>query len=399
MKNLINLKVKLLISCVLVLLSILLHAQPTYTSELKNDLMVSSNVYEFDLYLIQTGTTALELANFQAAITVNAAFVNGGTITPSIVSGTSDLNASQQPTSIAYDAAQNCIKLAPKAPPRTLNPGAGTSATNGTLISLTGTRVCRIRLSNTASFGNFPVSPLWNFTLQPYRTMVTAFVGPADHKENTVITLAQSHSKSLDLTFYTQGLFNSSTSKLNKVQDYVSGSAVDKYAGLVSDLVTVQLASTSAPYSVAYTATNVNLNTNGSCRIPIPGNYTGNYYIVVKHRNSVETWSKSGGESFTGNSTAYNFTTAATQAYASNHKNLGGVWGSYSGDVNQDGFIEAADLNAIYNKNVNFARGFIPEDLTGDSFVESTDLNMVYNNNVNFVRLNTPANPVGKSKN
>jgi hypothetical protein len=400
MKNLLKPTVKLLITCILLAHSMLLHAQPTYTSELKNDLMVSSTVYEFDLYLTRTGTTPLELANFQAAITVNPAFVNGGTITPSIVSGTSDLNTAQQPSSIAFSATQNCIKIAPKAPPRTLDPGTLTSATNGTLVSITGTRVCRVRLTNTTAFGNFPVAPVWNFTLQPYRTMVTAFVGPTDHKVNTIITLAESHSKTLDLTLYTQGLYDATAGTLRKVKDVdVLNAIVDKYAGLTADLVTVQLAAIDAPYTVAYSATNVNLNTNGSCRVPLPGSLTGNYYVVIKHRNSVETWSKTGGESFTGNAIAYNFTTSASQAYASNQKNLGsGVWGLYSGDINQDGFVENVDLNSIYNKNINFARGYSAEDLTGDSYVENADLTLVYNNNVSFVRWNTPAHPVGKKK-
>ncbi len=41
---------------------------------------------------------------------------------------------------------------------------------------------------------------------------------------------------------------------------------------------------------------------------------SGTYYLVVRHFNSIETWSKSGGETLTGDSSIYNydFTTSIT---------------------------------------------------------------------------------------
>jgi hypothetical protein len=42
----------------------------------------------------------------------------------------------------------------------------------------------------------------------------------------------------------------------------------------------------------------------------------GTYYIHLKHRNSIETWSKSGGEVYnTGNLNSYDFTTSDAQAF------------------------------------------------------------------------------------
>lgn len=407
MKQHLKMFIRLSIACVIMVVALTTHAQnPTYTSELRSDLMVSASVYEFDLYLTRTGSTPLEMANFQAAILINPAFVNGGTITPTIVGSTSDLNAAQMPTSVAYSQALNCIELAPKAPPRTLNPGNSTSSTDGTYISTLGTRVCRIRLTNSVDFANTGIDPIWNFSLQPYRTVVTAYVGPATSKVNTMITLAESHSKTLNLTVITEGLWDEGTASLKKVQDADADyNQFDKFPGLTCDTVTIQLAETTDPYNILYSASGINLNTNGRCRISVPGNLAGNYYIIVKHRNSVETWSKSAGESFAGNSTTFDFTTSASQSFGSNMKEVSvGKFALYSGDVSgptpdtQDGYIDLYDLNAVYNLNVESAYGFRTEDITGDGFVDLSDLNIVYNNNVNSVGMNTPPNPAGKKK-
>jgi hypothetical protein len=347
----------------------------------------------------------MEMANFQAAISINPAFVNGGAITATLVGGSSDLNAAQIPTSIGYDAALNCIKIAPKSPPRTLNPGTSTSSTNGTLISTTGTKVCRINLSNSVDFSNTTLNPIWNFTIQPYRTVVTAFVGTPTAKVNTLITLAESHSKTLNLAVLTEGNFDSGTELLRKAQDADADfNTWDKFSGLTADTVTVQLAEVDSPWNILYTVHGVNLNTNGNCRVSVPGNFTGNYYIIVNHRNCVETWSKAGGESFSGNTVSYDLTSSASQAFGSNLKQVSDTkYALFAGDVSsatdvKDGYIDFFDLQNVYNLNVLSSFGYQNADVTGDGFVDFFDLQIVYNNNVNSIGMNTPPNPAKKHK-
>ena len=60
-------------------------APPTYNAELKNDVYTAPNVYEFDIYLTRTGTTALRLMATQFDITYNTAMINGGTITAEVL--------------------------------------------------------------------------------------------------------------------------------------------------------------------------------------------------------------------------------------------------------------------------------------------------------------------------
>src|ERR1039457_26984 len=63
---------------------------PTYTCTLANDVQTAANVYEFDFYILRTGTNVFELSGFQIGLTYNAAALNGGTLTTIWVSGTTD---------------------------------------------------------------------------------------------------------------------------------------------------------------------------------------------------------------------------------------------------------------------------------------------------------------------
>ena len=162
---------------------------PQYYCDIRNHSFVSSQVYEFDIFLTRSGATPLELANYQAAIQLNPLIVAGGTLTPSIVAGSSQLNASQQPTHIAFDASTQTLKIAPQAPPRTLNPG-NTSTTNGTLIpGDEGYRVCRVQLNSNLPFGQAAMNPVWNFDVDPYNTVVSAFTG----SETAKVKIGRAH--------------------------------------------------------------------------------------------------------------------------------------------------------------------------------------------------------------
>ncbi|HOS48099.1 MAG TPA: hypothetical protein PLG57_05655 [Bacteroidia bacterium] len=60
----------------------------------------------------------------------------------------------------------------------------------------------------------------------------------------------------------------------------------------VCDSVTVELHSTTSPFALLYTTKNV-LATNGTGSFLFPSATLGNsYYVVIHHRNSIETWSK-----------------------------------------------------------------------------------------------------------
>ncbi len=83
------------------------------------------------------------------------------------------------------------------------------------------------------------------------------------------------------------------------------------------------------------------------------------------------------------NNLSYNFTTAANKSYGSNQKqiDLSPIqFGLYSGDVNEDGIIDASDLSEVDNDASNSVSGYVNTDVNGDDFVDASDLSIVDNN-------------------
>jgi hypothetical protein len=123
---------------------------------------------------------------------------------------------------------------------------------------------------------------------------------------------------------------------------------------------------------------------NGTSPVSFTGLNAGNYYLVVKHRNSIETWSATL-QTFGTSTLGYDFTTSATQAYGSNMILKGTKWCIYSGDVNQDGQVSFTDLIAVDNDNSHYVNGNSLTDLNGDGQVTFSDLIIVDNNNLHYV--------------
>ena len=117
------------------------------------------------------------------------------------------------------------------------------------------------------------------------------------------------------------------------------------------------------------------------------------YYIEVTHRNALDTWSATT-VSFVNSDASIAYSVNSIYAYGNNEIQVDAspynVFAFYSGDVNQDGFIDLTDVLTIYNDANNFLTGYVVTDLTGDSIVDLTDLLIAYNNSVNFVSVIKP---------
>jgi hypothetical protein len=136
------------------------------------------------------------------------------------------------------------------------------------------------------------------------------------------------------------------------------------------------------------------LHTNGTASVQFPGATLGNsYYVAIKHRNSMETWSAS--PVTISSTTSYDFSTGLGQAYGDQindpMKNMGsGVYAMYSGDVNQDGTIDLSDLTLTQNDVSNFAFGYNSSDCSGDGGTDLSDLIIIQNNATLFLFKATP---------
>ena len=192
-----------------------------------------------------------------------------------------------------------------------------------------------------------------------------------------------SNDRSLRLTLLLEGLYNGTS--LNKAQN-VEG---DQFEGNVADQIGIELHHSTPPYATAVGPYIVNVNTDGTVQVGIPAALSSSYYVVVHHRNSVETWSGSA-IAFNQPVITYNFTTSANQAFGSNMKLVSGKYLIYGGDVNQDGYVDTGDMTPVDNDSANFASGYLNTDVNGDGFVDTGDMTIIDNNSAGFVGAVTP---------
>lgn len=114
-----------------------------------------------------------------------------------------------------------------------------------------------------------------------------------------------------------------------------------------------------------------------------------NFYIVVKTRNTIETWSANP-QHTTADTLFYDFTSSASQAFGNNMQHIGNEWVLYSGDINQDGIVDLTDVTLIDNDAYNFMKGDLTTDLNGDDFIDLSDMTTADNNVLRYVSVIRP---------
>ncbi|MBV6477523.1 MAG: hypothetical protein HGGPFJEG_00262 [Ignavibacteria bacterium] len=180
----------------------------------------------------------------------------------------------------------------------------------------------------------------------------------------------------LSLKLYLQGFYNSATNLM------------------IQDTVNVYLRYAFSPFAMVDSSKSL-INTAGTGICKFDNNYLtqdGIYFLQVRHRNSIETWTANN-ITFTSGLANYDFTLSAAQAFGSNQIQVDASpvrFAVYCGDVNQDGSIDGTDLSQIDNDASNFSSGYQPSDLNGDESVDGSDLAIADNNSSNFVSKITP---------
>jgi hypothetical protein len=145
----------------------------------------------------------------------------------------------------------------------------------------------------------------------------------------------------------------------------------------VTDTIRIYLADSLLSYAFVDTV-KVILNDSGKVTTPFDNVSTGRYYIVVRHRNHLETWSKYGVNFTAGITTNYDFTTAANKAYGDNMKQVGSVWVLFGGDANQDGDINALEIPIFISQFGT--QGYLSCDFNGDNDVTGVDQQILIQN-------------------
>jgi hypothetical protein len=163
-------------------------AQQHYTCTLSNDSLSLPNVYEFDITMLSNDTSSIELAGINFGFTFNHLVLDNGSLSVAWVPQSSELtNQSELPknfiatTNRKDSSLVGIIKIGPRIPP-----GFG----NGSIISNKGrgTRIGRLRLTNSVNFADAQMNINWNFlkTGGLYPTTITVYID----KKNTNVTSA-----------------------------------------------------------------------------------------------------------------------------------------------------------------------------------------------------------------
>ncbi|MHC1776589.1 MAG: beta strand repeat-containing protein [Lentimicrobium sp.] len=226
----------------------------------------------------------------------------------------------------------------------------------------------------TLSNPNIPNPVATPSTTTTYTVTITGNNGCSANDQVKVTVL-----KSLNVTVFLEGLYIG-----GGVMQQANDENGPHFGAGIADQVIIELHNQSDYNSIAYTSPLVNLSTTGIVNVGVPTELNASYYLTISHRNSIET-TTANPVSFSGSSISYNFSTAASQALGSNQKEISGLYVIYSGDVNQDGVIDTADMTPIDNDSSSYDFGYLSTDVNGDGIIDTADMTIVYNNAANYI--------------
>ncbi len=163
-----------------------------------------------------------------------------------------------------------------------------------------------------------------------------------------------------------------------------------EFEGPVADRFIVSVYSGSQPQSLHYTSEPLDLLITGAGEASLPAHLCGNNYLVVNHRNHIETWS-SAPVSLGNPLTTYSFAQSALQAFGNNLKEIApGIFALYAGDANKDGLIDSMDIDLIASDAAQFLKGYTSTDINGDGRADARDLIITDNNAAVFIQTERP---------
>lgn len=124
--------------------------------------------------------------------------------------------------------------------------------------------------------------------------------------------------KILDLKLFLEGLYIGN----NSMHPVMNQAGIAKWDNEIADRISVELHNSFAPFDTIYIDTNVFLQTNGIALLrKLPPSLNGDYYIVIKSRNHIETWSGLP-VSFLNDTTSYDFSVSSDKAFGDNLKQI-----------------------------------------------------------------------------
>jgi len=116
---------------------------------------------------------------------------------------------------------------------------------------------------------------------------------------------------------------------------------------------------------------------NGYTALNFSTSFTNNMYIVVWNMSHLGIMSSAGFNPVNGDVISYDFSTGSAQVYggATGYKDLGGVWGMASGDINGDKAIDGTDNTDGWATEAGEEGGYQGTNLNIDGQIENKDKN------------------------
>jgi hypothetical protein len=173
-----------------------------------------------------------------------------------------------------------------------------------------------------------------------------------------------------------QGIYDQNTNRLKR-----------------KDSVTIVLHSSVQPYQRIDSAVAIVDSITYTASLNFANLASGNYFVEIKHKNSISVWSNSAVTITSGGINSYDFTMSAGSSYGNNLIQVDADpvrFGLYSGEVNRDNVIDVTDVSTIENDAFEYTTGNVITDLNGDYFVDVTDIAFADFGSENFVMMITP---------
>lgn len=156
-----------------------------------------------------------------------------------------------------------------------------------------------------------------------------------------------------------------------------------------TDFVMIEIRDSMPPYDIVDLISKP-VSKNGFLFSEVKCDINSASYIVIRHRNHIETWSATP-VSFNSDTVFYDFTTSASKAFGDNLKQLSpDKYALFVGDVNQDDVVDLSDLVDMDTDLTNGTISYIVYDLNGDGVVDLSDLVIIDENLTNGVVVLTP---------
>lgn len=124
--------------------------------------------------------------------------------------------------------------------------------------------------------------------------------------------------KILQLKLFLEGLYMGNQQMSSALNEF----GYAQWGNQIADKIIIELRDSAFPYPTVYTNSNVMLQTNGIAELTnLPCPLNGDYYIVIKNRNHIETWSALA-VSVDTDTTYYDFSDSDSKVYGNNLKNI-----------------------------------------------------------------------------